>query len=253
MAEITLSIGNWDKHQDVKEDRKLKPNQRHHWLKLSNTIYRSYSLHLLSSEEKWVWVTILCLCSQKGSGELKFTPEWFEWETRIPKNILLSCLEKLESTGAVALVRHNCDTSATLVQHKCVTEEIRGEEKREEVGNELLQSSEPLLEPDSASPPQFEELPCTFDPIVERFVRENKVKAKLIGLWLKTYENNAAWIEQELLKAMTYLEANPQKRPKSNWARFLGSWLSRGWEYRRKSLPTNSQNVLHLNGRRIHV
>jgi hypothetical protein len=112
---------------------------RHHWLKLSNTAYRSFSLHSLNSDEKWCWLTILCICSQKQSATVRFTEEWFEWETRIPIKTLRSCLEKLQ-----------CDSTATVLRHNCQTEKIREDKRREEKrgtkkSNQVSSKPAPLL------------------------------------------------------------------------------------------------------------
>lgn len=55
--------------------------------------------------------------------------------------------------------------------------------------------------------------------------------------WIKVYEGDTGWIIHQLGSAVVWLDANPKRRPK-NYARFLGGWLSRGWESRRKQIPT---------------
>lgn len=63
------------------------------------------------------------------------------------------------------------------------------------------------------------------------------VTHKAQQLWLKTYPD-ADWIRQEFLSALSWCEANPKKRPKSDYAKFLGGWLRRGWESHRKAIPS---------------
>lgn len=57
--------------------------------------------------------------------------------------------------------------------------------------------------------------------------------------WLAAYPD-AEWVKREILKALVWIEANPRKKSKS-FARFMGNWLSKGWESHRKSLPSGSK------------
>lgn len=61
-------------------------------------------------------------------------------------------------------------------------------------------------------------------------------------LWLETYPDGE-WIKHEILKALTWLDNNPQRRPKK-FGLFMNSWLSRGWEIRRKNQPTGGPGGL---------
>lgn len=102
VEEIEITMVNWQKHQDVSPDKRSgRPNRELYWLKLRNTVYRSASLWELDDSEKWCFTTLLCLCSQKSTADLKFSIEWWEYETRISKKILLSCIQKLSKNGTI--------------------------------------------------------------------------------------------------------------------------------------------------------
>ena len=64
--------------------------------------------------------------------------------------------------------------------------------------------------------------------------------------WLKLYD--VSWVRNELLKAVAWLEVNPKKKPKM-FGRFMGGWLSRGWEKHRKTLPSNRPPISNADPR----
>jgi len=55
--------------------------------------------------------------------------------------------------------------------------------------------------------------------------------------WLGLYGEE--WVNQEIRQAYVWCTANPGRKPKSNYSRFLNNWLQRGWERHRKTLPSN--------------
>lgn len=69
-------------------------------------------------------------------------------------------------------------------------------------------------------------------------LQTKKIKAKRMVDWLRTYDDDA-WVRMEIQKAIGWCADNPSRKPKSQWGRFVSSWLSRGWEYRRKLNPNN--------------
>lgn len=101
-------------------------------------------------------------------------------------------------------------------------------------------STERSLSEPSGAPIEF------YDPVIQEFFSRAKVKTSTQMLWLKTY-GDSDWLKQEFLKVITWLDANPAKRPKKNYARFIGGWLSRGWEWHRKTIqsqPAGQKSVL---------
>lgn len=85
---------------------------------------------------------------------------------------------------------------------------------------------------------QFGIYPELSNPVVIEFLTRAKIKSSILTLWVNTY-NDIDWVQQEILKAIAWMDANPSKKPKRNFARFLGSWFSRGWEWHRKTIPSN--------------
>lgn len=75
---------------------------------------------------------------------------------------------------------------------------------------------------------------------------ENKiieVKQALLVSWSDTYPKE--YLDMEFKKARSWVIANDHKTPKSErgWAKFLNSWLNRGWDQYRKTLESNPPKV----------
>lgn len=84
--------------------------------------------------------------------------------------------------------------------------------------------------------------PFQNDPEIEKALRT--VLASSQERWIKLY-HDAPWIRSEILKAIGWLEVNPRKAPK-NFARFMGGWLSRGYENYRKTIQSKQPgNVIN--------
>jgi len=117
----------------------------------------------------------------------------------------------------------------------------RVEEEKKEVEDRELKKALPFSPPEPAQAGPSGSLPI--------FADDPDVVATLKGvthsaqkLWLKTYPD-PVWLHNEVLKAKTWLELNPQRRPKgANLGRFLGRWFSRGWEQHRKTLQSVGQS-----------
>lgn len=64
------------------------------------------------------------------------------------------------------------------------------------------------------------------------------IKPEVQKAWVETY-TDPVWIKHEIKAAIAWMRANPARSPKSDFARFMNNWLTRGWERHRKSLPSN--------------
>lgn len=53
------------------------------------------------------------------------------------------------------------------------------------------------------------------------------------------YDENAVFLDKEILRMILWVKSNPHKKPKSQWARFFNRWLAQGFEKTRKELPPN--------------
>lgn len=72
------------------------------------------------------------------------------------------------------------------------------------------------------------------DPAVEGAL--SGVAQDVQHAWLKLYED-PVWINRELIKAISYYQQNPAKKPKSSrgWSRAFSAWLERGWTYKARA------------------
>jgi hypothetical protein len=87
-------------------------------------------------------------------------------------------------------------------------------------------------------------IPDFSDTLLVEFFRRASIKVTSQRLWLETYRD-AEWLKLEFHKMLSWLDANPHKKPKKNYARFVTSWLSRAWEYHRKQLPSNKPTQIN--------
>lgn len=65
-----------------------------------------------------------------------------------------------------------------------------------------------------------------------------KIKQSVLDAWASVYSDHE-WVKQEIRKAIAWMAVNPDRKPKSRYAQFMNTWLDRGWEKHRKSLPSN--------------
>jgi len=193
-----------------------------HWFKMDTCWYIDPRIRSLGPQGGYLWCVILANYSRSRSQ--------------------LSCnsiatLSKVSGIHAKALA--NLIVKLAKLQLCRVTikplriEEKRIEEKRGE-GTEVRIPDPPKTKARRASAP-----PATLPEIFSR----DWVRSQLNGGWeeAKLIYPDAEWIDKELSKMAVWLNANRRKSPKnhSGWTRFIMSWLSRGWEDYRKTLPSN--------------
>ena len=90
----------------------------------------------------------------------------------------------------------------------------------------------------------------TLELEVQLFTGIEGVKLNTQELWVKTYDDRE-WIQLELNKANVWISANPQKAPKSQFARFYSSWLGRAWEQHRKGISGSPGGPKSYNERMV--
>jgi hypothetical protein len=95
--------------------------------------------------------------------------------------------------------------------------------------------------------------PPTLKVIPELDFKEEQVETLLVKVStatqrsiLKLYDDNE-FLRREFIKMATWVRENAKKAPKSNYTRFIMSWLERGWESYRKGIP--SKNISNAQAR----
>lgn len=92
---MKIVINNWEKYNPRKDVKHTT------WVRLNNNIYLSQDLFGLDFEQKWAWISLLCIASDKQSGELDIDPHWFSHHTGISEAALVKALEALSRNGCV--------------------------------------------------------------------------------------------------------------------------------------------------------
>lgn len=199
------------------------------WFKFKHKFFSDTEFYDFTHAEKVCWLYILCEASKKNCGG-KFTLNLLHAHNlaHLSADVVYSAVKKLKALQII-------EVSASRRRHAHVTgagvrqEESREEKKREEERRE----DESAKPPSAVSAPSPVLLSDSTGQILEGIRREVQ------DAWIATYQD-AAWIKLELGKAWAWILANPQRAPKSNRARFINTWLARGWEQHRKTLPSNA-------------
>lgn len=204
--QLEITILNWEKYNTRKDV--TNPT----WFRLQNDIWISESVFGLTAEEKWVWICLLCHASKKQCGELSINSDWFVDKCGVTRQVFESAIEKLS--------RNVCVTSTLLPRTLQTDKQTNIQTLQHELDVTLLPTE------------------ISSDQVVMEFLTRSKIKTSSVLLWLKTYENTE-WLKFEFLKMLGWLDANPHRKPKSNYTSFVRTWLTRAWEQHRKTLPSN--------------
>lgn len=71
--------------------------------------------------------------------------------------------------------------------------------------------------------------------------KQIEVKKELISSWSETYPKD--FLDLSLKEMRSWVLANPEKAPKSAWAKFMNGWFARGWERHRTTLKSNPVKI----------
>jgi len=105
MRDIHVTILNWEKYQFRKEVK--NPS----WFRLENKFWNDSQVFYFSAEERWVWVCLLSIASQKQSPDISFSAEWFSQESRVGIVSIDSALEKLARNECVTYTSRPCNST----------------------------------------------------------------------------------------------------------------------------------------------
>ena len=209
MRDIHVTILNWEKYQFRKEVK--NPS----WFRLENKFWNDSQVFYFSAEERWVWVCLLSIASQKQSPEISFSAEWFSQESRVGIPSIDSALEKLACNKCVTYTVRPCSST----RHNKTRQDITIQDKTRQ--NIVCVEPKQVL----VSPPTVDKKDLSF------FINQ-----KLLELYPQEY------LDREKIKMELWIATNGHKKPKSDrgMVRFVTSWLSRGWDQYRKGLQSNA-------------
>ena len=117
-----MEVINWDKY-NARTD-----SVRPQWFKLDNSLATSQSFFELDCDQKWLWVTILSLVSQKNGDPIIWSSRYITAITKISPKRQDETIDIFEKFVRLRVSR----ASAVRDSH---LEERRGEEKRREESN----------------------------------------------------------------------------------------------------------------------
>lgn len=222
---MIVRVKNWrsfNPRADVK-----KPS----WFRLSHDLFEDPDFYDFTQSELMSWVYLLCQASKKNSESVRVNIVHVERIGRIKEKDFLSAIRKLESlqiilVGVTDTLRARDDGDT----HTNATDERDGrtnETRRTEVSIAVV--------PTAQAAPIAPQLMGDYSLTAKELLAG--VPMRLQESWLSSYPD-PAWIKQEINKAASWILSNPKKAPKK-FPAFMSSWLSRGWEQFRKTLPSN--------------
>jgi hypothetical protein len=241
---ITITIPGFEHYNGRKDIKKCS------WLRLENAISTSEAMFGLDAAERYVFVEILCRASEKQQSQVKINVEYLAQRAGATTAQVCSSISKLLANGTL----ERCDQIRPDTNGSVRTEEVILPARSELEGSRsdlaLTNGRDERDEPDETDerdevsaetkmPTVLIEALRPFDPDskLELTFLQRKVPLETQQALLDAYPD-PKWVAQQAFKALAWEAMNPQKR-KKNFSRFLGNWLSRGWDDHTSKLPSN--------------
>ena len=95
MSDVDVTLLNWEKYQFRKQIK--SPS----WFRLENRLWQDQQFFYFSAEERWVWICLLSLASQKQSATLSVALEWFSINSGVGVPTIESALQKLKDNNCL--------------------------------------------------------------------------------------------------------------------------------------------------------
>lgn len=169
-------------------------------------------------EERWIWVCLLSIASQKNSEKLEFCLEWLALQTNAKVVTIENALTKLERNGCVTCTLRPRDVHGRYITDITNKQDNTKQDITKTFSSELKNSITEASE--------------------ETLIKSNFTE--FLNNKIETLYPDKDFVTREKEKMKVWLAANPKKSPKSKsgWTRFVMGWLERGWEQYRKSIQT---------------
>jgi hypothetical protein len=219
LAILKIKILSWDEHQSGKRKDVGSPG----WFAFKHSFFLHPKIIELSDSEKLTWIWLLCEKSQRRKDDfVTVNIELFHRVTGRDSESFHRDIKKLKQLQLVE-VRTLRGRYAHVPLEEKREEERRGEEIRKE--ESATSGDAPVIA-----------IPEISDSLTLEIL--GGVKIEIQEAWLRLY-TEPGWVKGEIQQAAVWCKANPGRKPKSDYGRFLTAWLSRGWEKYRKTLQTN--------------
>jgi len=102
---MKITIRNFDKLNPTRKDI-TKPT----WFRLQNTIFSDPDMWEFDSDEKWIWVCLLCIASQKKSGTIDVHFKFLNKFTNIKVIKINDAIKKFNDIGWLTISRYKDGT-----------------------------------------------------------------------------------------------------------------------------------------------
>lgn len=218
MKFITVEIKSWNKYNPRKD------YVRPWWFALSNTVTQDPMFSEFSDAEFRAWIHILCMASQaNANGVVTLYFKHVEQSAGIKSKVLAATISKLEILKVIQPPAGICTDGERDLYHTEHNITVHNKTEHSKHGREntpvqtTVKTSDDLI------------------LIVPEKIRET---------WPTLYPS-PEYVSREAIKAVTWCDANPKKRPSSakGWVRFFVGWLERGWDRHRQSIQTNTSGT----------
>jgi len=100
MRDVDVTLLNWEKYQFRKQVK--HPS----WFRLENRLWQDQQFFYFTAEERWVWICLLSLASQKQSATLSIGLEWFSINSGVGIPTIESALQKLKDNKCLEYTLH---------------------------------------------------------------------------------------------------------------------------------------------------
>jgi hypothetical protein len=217
MEDIEYRIENWNKYNPRKDRRS------HNWFRLDNDFFMNKDLFDLEVTDRIVLLYLFCDYSKNHNGDeekvISLNFRYAAYVLRISEKEIYKSFQVLKNKGIVSIgLKRLADGIQADLLGSAHTN------KQTDSTLELIENHSPEKPTDKGSISELE------NPVYNHLLQ--KVTRYSQDNWMVVYDD-IPWIQNELLKMVTWIADNPRKSPKSNYSRFIGSWLSRGWEKHR--------------------
>lgn len=241
---ITIIIPGFEYYNGRKDIKKCS------WLRLENAISTSEAMFGLDAAERYVFVEILCRASEKQNNRVKINVEYLAQRAGATAAQVCSSISKLLENGTLLVHEQIRPDPSASDRTQEVIPPTRSDAEGDRSDLALTDGTDERDEPDetderdevNSAPPA----PTALVEALKPFDLESKLQLTFELRQVSTETQKAfldaypdpKWVAQQVFKALAWEVTNPHKK-KENFPRFLGNWLSRGWDEHTSRLPSN--------------
>ena len=211
-----IEINNWDKYQPRKDLKSLS------WVRIQSDIFFSETFFELDNNQKLLFFYLMTFAGKKNTNALNLNIEFISSNLKLKSVEIESGLKKLESLSILHIVVSDSSRIRTDV---CST--IRNDTIRYDTIRYVTNTVEPT------------QAAKAVDVVVFKIssTKSIDIKKELVSSWSDTYPKE--FLTESLKEMRNWILSNPEKSPKSAWAKFMNGWFKRGWEQYRKNIKSN--------------